>query len=249
MTGNDHFEKPEEVFTEGAFEPLSSDVRRKIIRTAERTFPGVDTISFSELLEIGPLDDPGHLRYHVKELEGTLLVDIGGEYRPMFGTIREAIGYNAAKSGVDPPFRACVLTSYRCPHCPELLDVGYSNAERLFFHCPRHGLVFDQDLAPSVSSDDPTDWIDFGNQTRHFDLERLDIGFCPRCNGRVEGTLVREGLTYSSRIESKSDERVLWADFRCQACKYEFQYPAATRAMTNDRVRRVFTEHGIDVRT
>jgi len=101
---DDHFEESEDVFTEGAFEPLSSDVRREIVRNAERTFSDVDVVSFSELLEVGPLDDRGHLRYHVDKLDGALLTNIEEGYRPLFGTIREAIRFD-----ILPALKDCLL--------------------------------------------------------------------------------------------------------------------------------------------
>ena len=232
------------------FELLSDETRQEILGKTAASMEALEGSTFTELRRLCGVDDPGRFRYHVDKLLGTLLTHDGEQYRIRYGTAGRAI----ALGSCDPeqrtlPRSRSVLTEHDCPYCDRRVGARHTEVELLILECPEHSVVFSQPFPPYLDSEESAAWVEYAVQQMHHDVERLDSGRCPWCQGSVESILRRGRFTYDPTIEPPDDRAPLWTRYICEECAYEFWYPAATKATVDHEVRAFFSCRGIDVRT
>lgn len=230
------------------FELLSDETRRAIIRDSSMNLNELESASFSELRQKSDVSDPGLFRYHLNKLLGGLLTRDQDGYQPRFGTIRRAISLSASDPKQHNPLPRPISTNFECPYCERRTVVEYTESEILLLDCFDHNIVFKQQLPPTIDSDDPALWVDYAIQRFHNDLELIDIGLCPLCQGTINSSISWNDES-ADMDSAKPAEQNIQIHHRCQECHYESELPVGTAAIVDQRVIKFFGRNGMNIRT
>lgn len=226
------------------FELLADETRVEILQVLGEA--PEEELAFSTLRERVGTADSGQFNYHLKRLTDSFVRKTEGGYELTHagGKIVGAIqaGRYTADATVDP-----VSIGFKCPHCETDLQAAYdTETARIFCECENEVSFF----FPAGSLDQvPRDRLpDAFYRWNHHKIQGILAGFCPTCDGRMEGDLVLDGDGRVTHLSDDSDHETAHFEFDCQRCGHTSRALATSPAMLHPATGGLLAEHGFDVR-
>ena len=222
--------------TEEVFGLLDNETRLGILQAlAERT---ETPTSFSELREAVGTRDSGKFNYHLGKLVGHFVRRDDDGYRltlagmQMMGAILS--GTYTADAEIDP-----IDLDDPCPNCGvDGLLVEYED-ERVEMHCTAcedwsNSFTFPPGAVTQYDYDELPEVFDRWLRTV---FERIEMGFCPTCSGRMDGRLE---LTPDAPEPAR-------AHFECRRCGDFARASPTLPLLYHPAVLGFYYDHGIDL--
>lgn len=226
------------------FELLADDIRVAILDALGET-PD-QSVSFSTLRKQVGTPDSGKFNYHLTKLQGVFVYKTEDGYtlthagRQVVGAIHA--GRYTADGDIEP-----VPTGFECPMCETELRAGYTGeTARLFCECDSGvGFFFPPGSLDQFDREElPTAFYRWNYQR----FQRILAGFCPTCDGRMDGEMVLDDDTARATPLPNDSHESAHFEFVCRRCGNSATSLATSPAMLHPAVGGFLAEHGFDVR-
>jgi len=244
-----------EMSPEDAFGRVANETRFDILRAlwAARN-EGEEPTGFSALRRRSGVDDSGQFNYHLDQLRPHFVRSVDEGYELTYAG-RRIIG--AAVSGVysDADVSVDAVDVTTCPSCEGTVRLSYEEAIASVA-CADCGLTVTNTSVPPVlvAGCDRSDLSQVVSDHLLGQVQRLNRGICPLCNGRSEREFVRpddesgDGGDGAGEEESAFDEHVT-VRYTCSECGASSSGVVMMAAFDHPTVVTFLDDHGIDHRT
>lgn len=222
--------------SEEVFGLLGNETRVAILRALAEDFD--EAMSFSELRTAVGTRDSGKFNYHLKKLVGHFVRNDEDGYRltlagrQVMGAILS--GTYTADAEIDP-----IELDDPCPNCGERALVVEYERERVETAC-RACEQFTNTFTfpPGAVSQYPYESLPevFDRWLRSV-FERIDMGFCPTCSGRMDGRL---------EVTSEGPEPAR-ARYECCQCSDYAESSPTLPLLYHPAVLGFYWDHGVDL--
>jgi hypothetical protein len=223
------------------FSLLADQKRIEILRALWRAD---DPLSFSELHDAVDIDDSGQFNYHLDKLVGQFVQKEEAGYsltqpgRRINGAI-DGGSYTAGNSmepiQLDPP----------CPTCGGQRTLEYED-DRILVECDSCDALATFGLPPAVFADREREEVPvIAGRYLRAELSRLDNGFCPYCDGRIERHV---GPPSAEESLSGFGGPFPVVRYECQQCGAEPTSGLTIGLLSHPAVVAFYHDHDVDIR-
>ena len=232
----------EQTEPESVFSLLADENRVAILRALWQTD---ECLSFSELHRAVDIADSGQFNYHLDKLVGQFIQKTGDGYtltqpgNQINGAI-EGGSFTASSSmapiDLDPP----------CPTCGGQRTLEYEG-DRVRVECDSCDAIASFGVPPAAFADRERAEIPaLASRYLRAELSRLENGFCPYCDGRIERHVGRPVVS-DDELTGVDDATPLLRH-ECQQCGAEATSGLTMGLLSHPAVVAFHYEHGIDIR-
>jgi DNA-binding HxlR family transcriptional regulator len=231
----------EQAEPESVFSMLADEKRVAILRAL---WDADGALSFSELHDAVDITDSGQFNYHLDKLVGQFVqkTDEGYSLTEPGRQINGAIegGSFTASSSMEP-----IQLDPACPTCGGQRTLEYED-DRVLVDCDSCDALATFGVPPAAFADRERDEIPaVASRYLRAELARLENGFCPYCDGRIERHV---GTPELDEPLEGVDDRFPVVRYECQQCGAEPTSGLTIGLFSHPAVVEFYYDRGIDIR-
>jgi len=233
-----------EVSPEDAFGRVANETRFDILRALWAAHnDGEEPAGFSALRRRSGVDDSGQFNYHLDQLRPHFARSVDEGYELTYAGTR-VIG--AAVSGVytDADVTVDPIDVGTCSNCEGTVRLRYDEAVASI-ECPDCGMTVTETTVPPVliAGCDREEIPQAVSDHLLTQVQRLNRGICPLCNGRADREIAPDGAEDGAFAEH------LQVVYRCGECGVATTGVLMMLAFDHPAVVSFLDDHGVDHRT